>query len=461
MWQVHCAAMKQPSRDDPSKPKQHGYEYKKQFYQSSEVAADYDEHRFRTPKRQRRNARKWAAIQQALAEAGGVKTVVDLPCGTGRFTGHLARAGYEVIGSDISVEMMQQAAILQSVRHENIKGYVRADAEALPFKSKSTDCLMSIRFLFHVDPETRRRMLREFGRVSRRWIIADYRHKYSIRYGIWKLTRTLGLTRRPFERVSVKSMKSEFEDAGLRVVKIIAVRRWLSDKWVVLAESGHTDPDGLALKLKDTQYADLEITEKLGEGKRSMVYRARWKGRELGVKVYKPAAIANHARKHELPLAEFEHRRNKAFFEARGMAQYVAEPIGFVVEPGFQMSLQECVEGEVYYFAQRDHADFISPRFMEDLANVVSLSHEAQLYDIDLHAMNVMVDRHKGTPKLFDFNQIPFTERPQNPFIGLALKLGLLGRGSRDLRKLARFQNYDRVERKLLKFYEESRTPGN
>jgi ubiquinone/menaquinone biosynthesis C-methylase UbiE len=459
MWQVHCAAMKQPSRDDPSKPKQHGYEYKKQFYQSSEVAADYDEHRFRTPRRQRRNVRKWAAIQAALAQADGVKTVVDLPCGTGRFTGHLARAGYEVIGSDISVEMMQQAATLPSVRHANIKGYVRADAEALPFKAKSTDCLMSIRFLFHVDPDTRRRMLREFGRVSRRWIIADYRHKYSFRYGFWKLTRLLGLTRRPFERVSVKSMKSEFEDAGLRVVKIIAVRRWLSDKWVVLAESGHTDPDSLALRLKDTPYADLQVTEKLGEGKRSVVYRARWQGRELGLKVYKPAAIANHARKHKLPLAEFEHRRNKAFFEARGMAQYVAEPIGFVVEPGFQMSLQECVDGEVYYFAQRDHADFISPKFMEDLANVVTLSHEAQLYDIDLHAMNVMVDRHKGTPKLFDFNQIPFTERPQNPFVGLALKLGLLGRGSRDLRKLARFQNYDRVERKLLKFYEESSTP--
>ena len=180
------------------------------------------------------------------------------------------------------------------------------------------------------------------------------------------------------------------------------------------------------MKLKGTEYADLEVTEKLGEGKRSVVYRARWRGREIGLKVYKPAAIANHARKHKLPLAEFEHRRNKAFFEARGMAKYVAEPLGFVVEPGFQMSLQECLDGEVYYFAQRDHAEFISPRFMEDLAELVSLSHEAKLYDIDLHAMNVMVDRKAGTPKLFDFNQIPFTERPQNPFIGLALKLGLV-----------------------------------
>lgn len=445
---------KQPSRDDPSKPKQHGYEYKKQFYQSSEVAADYDEHRFRTPKRMRRNARKWAAIQKALAIAGDVKTVVDLPCGTGRFTGHLARAGYTVVGSDISIEMMQQAAKLESVKHENIKGYVRADAEAMPFHSKSTDCLMSIRFLFHVDPDTRRRMLREFGRVSRRWVIADYRHKYSARYGIWKVSKALGLTKRPFERVSVKSMTSEFEDAGLRVAKIIHVRRWLSDKWVVLAESGHTDPEGLKIKLQDTPYKDLEITEKLGEGKRSIVYKARWQGRDVGVKVYKPAAIARHARKHKLPLAEFEHRRNKAFFVAHGLSKYIAEPLGFIVEPGFQMSLQECLDGEVYYFAQKEHADFISPRFMDDLAELVSLSHAAKLYDIDLHAMNVMVDRRTGTPKLFDFNQIPFTERPQNPFIGFALKTGLLGKGSRDLRKLARFQNYDRVERKLLKFYE-------
>jgi ubiquinone/menaquinone biosynthesis C-methylase UbiE len=452
--------MAKPSRDDPSKPKAHGYAYKKKFYQSADVAADYDEHRFRTPKRQRRNARKWAAIEKALALANGVQTIVDLPCGTGRFTGHLARAGFEVVGSDISAEMMGQAAKLPSVQHANIRGYVRADAEKLPFKSKSTDCLMSIRFLFHVDPETRRRMLREFGRVSRRWVIADYRHKYSFRYGVWKLTRALGLTKRPFERVSVKSMTAEFEDAGLRVAKIIPVRRGLSDKWVVLAETGHVDPESLKLKLAGTAFADLDVKDKLGEGKRSVVYRARWRGRDVGVKVYKPAAIARHARKHELPLAEFEHRRNKAFFDARGMSKYVAEPIAFVVEPGFQMSLQECLDGEVYYFAQRDHASFISPKFMDDLAELVSLSHAADLYDIDLHAMNVMVDRRAGGPKLFDFNQIPFTERPQNPFVGFALRMGLLGRGSRDLRKLARFNNFERVERKLLKFYKDGSSPA-
>src|SRR4029079_9498550 len=239
--QVRPPPMAKPSRDDPSKPKAHGYAYKKQFYQSSEVAADYDEHRFRTPRRMRRNVRKWNAIRKALAVAGDVKSVVDLPCGTGRFTGHLARAGYQGVGSDISLEMMHQASKL--LAEGNIAGYVRADAAAVPLRPKSRACLMSIRFLFHVDPQTRRRMLREFGRVSRRWIVADYRHRYSFRYAVWKLTRVLGLTRRPFERVSVRSMRSEFEDAGLRIVKIVPVRRFLSDKWVVLAEAGKHHPE--------------------------------------------------------------------------------------------------------------------------------------------------------------------------------------------------------------------------
>ena len=63
--------MAKPSRDDPSKPKAHGYAYKKQFYQSSEVAADYDEHRFRTPKR---HAAQRAQVERHPEGAGARPT---------------------------------------------------------------------------------------------------------------------------------------------------------------------------------------------------------------------------------------------------------------------------------------------------------------------------------------------------------------------------------------------------
>ena len=43
------------------------------------------------------------------------------------------------------------------------------------------------------------------------------------------------------------------------------MRRGLSDKWVVLAETGHVDPDSLKIKLAGTEFSDLEIKDKLGD----------------------------------------------------------------------------------------------------------------------------------------------------------------------------------------------------
>jgi ubiquinone/menaquinone biosynthesis C-methylase UbiE len=102
--------MKRPGKSDPSRPREDGYDYKREFYRSSTVAEDYDFHRFSSPERQKRNRRKWAAICKALREATGVRTILDLPCGTGRFTGALAREGFEIVGSDISMEMLHKAA---------------------------------------------------------------------------------------------------------------------------------------------------------------------------------------------------------------------------------------------------------------------------------------------------------------------------------------------------------------
>jgi SAM-dependent methyltransferase len=229
--------MKKPGKNDPSRPREDGYEYKRDFYRSAQVADDYDFHRFSTPERQKRNARKWAAIRKALALTQGVRVILDLPCGTGRFTGALAREGYEVVGSDISMEMLQKAAGIPGGRQPNIRGYLQANGEKLPLRDASLDCVVCIRFMMHVDPETRVRILREFNRVSRRWVIVDYRHKYTFRYVLTHTFGKLGLGRTPLSRVSTAGVHEEFRQAGLRILGIIRVSTpLLSDKWVVLAE---------------------------------------------------------------------------------------------------------------------------------------------------------------------------------------------------------------------------------
>jgi SAM-dependent methyltransferase len=336
--------MKKPSRDDVSKPKVEEYSYKKKFYRDAEVAADYDQHRFTTPRRLRRNVRKWRAISRALDLAADVESVLDLPCGTGRFTGHFARLGLDTVGSDISLQMMRQAAASPEVAHDKIVGYVQADGEALPFSDRMLDCVVSIRFMFHVDPITRRRILREMGRVSRRWLIIDYRHKYSLRWLSWRIRHAIGLLAEVPERVSREGLRSEFRDAGLTIRSVIPVRPFVSDKWIVLAESLHDDPafdPGLAEKcLRGTDLDGAEITGKFGEGRRSIVYRARWNGREVALKVYKNTAIATHARKNPLPIAEFEYSRNRQFFEAAGLDRYVAQPFAFAASVLFRLSAE-------------------------------------------------------------------------------------------------------------------------
>ncbi len=451
--------MKKPSRQDVSKPKVEEYSYKKEFYRDAEVAADYDQHRFTTPRRQRRNVRKWRAIRRALDEAGDVRSVLDLPCGTGRFTGHFARRDLDTVGGDISLQMMRQAAASPEVAHDKISGYVQADGEALPFADRSLDCVVSIRYMFHVDPITRRRILREMGRVARRWLIIDYRHTYSLRWLSWKIRHAVGLLSEVPERVSRADLRSEFRDAGLTIRRVIPVRRWLSDKWIVLAEATHDDPAFEPLlaeeRLRGTDLDGTKITGKFGEGRRSIVYRAEWQGREIALKVYKETAIATHARKNSKSIAEFEYSRNSTFYGVRGLDRYVAEALACVSTPDLQAIAQEPIHGELYYF-HHQRGEELPASFAQHLQEILRLSHDADLYDIDLHSMNVFVTREPDgelLPKLFDFNLIPFTVRPQNPFVGWLLAAGLVSKKSRDRRRLRKFHDFRHVEDRLLKFY--------
>ena len=132
-----------------------------------------------------------------------------------------------------SQDKENQAAGQQAV----IRGYLQANAEHLPLRNDSLDCVVCIRFMMHVDAATRVRMLREFARVSRRWVIVDYRHKYTFRYVLTHTFGKLGLGRTPLSRVSRASLHEEFAAGGFAIREIIRVSTpLLSDKWVVLAE---------------------------------------------------------------------------------------------------------------------------------------------------------------------------------------------------------------------------------
>lgn len=94
---------------------------------------------------------------------GACRTVLDAGIGTGRFAVPLSKRGFEMIGIDLSIEMMRRA------QGKGIRSLVRADLQRLPFQDRSIDAA----FMAHVlqllpDPWP---ALRELGRVARRTVV--------------------------------------------------------------------------------------------------------------------------------------------------------------------------------------------------------------------------------------------------------------------------------------------------
>src|SRR3972149_629120 len=153
-------------------------EKKKRHYQSDSVASKDDDIRFTKLSHRLRNRRKLDAVQKAIAAARDlgweIKSVVDIPCGTGRVFPLFLNNEITFTGADLSGEMMTVAK-KRFGQSGLMQGMVRCDAEFLPFKNKSIDSVVSIRFMFHIPESVRHNILREMTRISKGCLIIDYR----------------------------------------------------------------------------------------------------------------------------------------------------------------------------------------------------------------------------------------------------------------------------------------------
>lgn len=117
-------------------------------------------------------------VVEMLGSLRSVRTVLDVGVGTGYFMHRLHDLGYDVIGIDISENMLAKA------RHR--LGYdaqlIQGDAQHLPFAASCFDLVLCNRVLTHVSKIDA--TLRDFGRVldSRGWLLVsdvDAEHQYA------------------------------------------------------------------------------------------------------------------------------------------------------------------------------------------------------------------------------------------------------------------------------------------
>ena len=149
-----------------------------EWYQADDVAEAYEDKRFSRGGRLI-DGREKDAVLDALGPVED-KQILEIACGTGRFTAMLADEGADVVGLDISGPMLQQGRkkAMQLGVDDHME-LMRGDAGRLPFPDNHFDAVLAMRF-FHL-ADTPREFLKEMRRVSSNQVFFDTFNRFSTR----------------------------------------------------------------------------------------------------------------------------------------------------------------------------------------------------------------------------------------------------------------------------------------
>jgi ubiquinone/menaquinone biosynthesis C-methylase UbiE len=208
-----------------------------QRLQDKTRAAQYAR-RFHQGSRRRIDRREQNAVKQIFAGLKPCRTVLDVPSGAGRFMGTLSAGGRIVFAMDVAFEILEFARD-ESLRTKAQGLVLQGDAACLPLQDGVVDCVFSNRLLHHIlaAPE-RIALLREFHRVSRRWVVVSF-------FNYKGMARVRGLLKRlkgrkpPYANQPTQAeFNAETVQAGFKVQAVVSTGPpWVSQKYFVLEKA--------------------------------------------------------------------------------------------------------------------------------------------------------------------------------------------------------------------------------
>jgi hypothetical protein len=189
----------------------------------------------------------------------------------------------------------------------------------------------------------------------------------------------------------------------------------------------------------------LEPMAVAGQGRRSITFRASYRGDTVAMKVYRPEFVEKYRKKYDVNIAVFEMSRNRAFRKVPELLPYSAKPLLVMGHDGrcSLMFLQEFIDGiQLTELAEQNRG--LPDSVLEAGEIIVRNAEMNELYDLDIFYKNVLVRKKSGVwqPVLHDFNLMPQTDKPPNPILALALKTGIRKKSHRDYRCLAEWRSF-------------------
>lgn len=204
----------------------------------SERSAEKYAKRFDTGSRRRIDQREQRAVRKIFIGLKDCRTVLDVPSGAGRFLHTLSAGTRQVIEMDVALEILAHAR--ERAERDKVTAIVaQGDASKLPLGDGAVDCVFSNRLLHHILVQKERAaILREFHRVSRRWVVVSF-FDYRGLGGLRRLFKRLKGRKPSYDQQPTREeFKLEVAASGFTVKEIVATGApWVSQKYFVLEKA--------------------------------------------------------------------------------------------------------------------------------------------------------------------------------------------------------------------------------
>src|SRR2546423_14485319 len=218
-------------------------------YDATDIAVTYDRGRDHGPE----FLNLWMNVVSSHVKDQRIKMILDLGCGTGRFSEALAvRFDAEVIGIDPSKKMLEQA---QRKRRDSRIRYELGRGESIPLPDKSVDLIFMSMIFHHFDNPALaarecRRVLRDqatgFLRAGTRERISSYPY-----VDFFPESRTILEECLPTNTF----VREVFEAAGFRTVTLEVVTQEIAQSYAAYAEKLSAGADSVLASSSQIEFA--------------------------------------------------------------------------------------------------------------------------------------------------------------------------------------------------------------